>query len=146
MSAIFPGRRVDLTEDLYAEVFPLGTVHIRKFSRIIAGALPQVASRIAVQQGEVASVIGEKVMRELLPFLTDDLFVLLIDCVTLHGTKDNSQYDLNELPHWLLPPIIKVWLDESFGTEDRWRPWMAAFEKMKDLLKLSPTKMPTAGS
>ncbi len=33
------------------------------------------------------------------------------------------------LPHWIMPDIVKAWTAMSFGSEEKWRPWIAAAEQ-----------------
>lgn len=107
-----------------ALVFPLGVVHLRKFNERISKALLFIARNIRVPEKASTEQIGIAVLSEIVPLLMTDLLDLLMECVRFspNGVK------MDDLAHWDLPPIIEMWIEESFGTEEKRDPWKRAIE------------------
>ena len=140
VSVIFPGRELTLKCGLKAKVFPLGLVHLKKFSKALTTTVMSIAQSMKLTPGANSKTIGEQVLTEALPYMTEDLFGLLTECVEIHNPDPNGEViSLEDLPHWEIPPIIQAWFEESFDDESKWRPWMTAFTKMKDLAKNVPS-------
>lgn len=123
---LFPGRVVQLEKGLAATVFPPGLLHIRKFSRDVVG----LGMALADSVGKLKDKAGQSqaLVQQLLPFLLTNALDLVAECVRVDGPGGKT-YKIAELPHWLLPPILEAWVEESFGDEAKVRPWKAAIEK-----------------
>ena len=147
-STMFPGTEVTLptpdgVEDLIVTVYPMGIRHLKQFIHNIEEVIPRIASQVDMGQlfkakkrkvldmGEGnAPVIDEQpdIMTMLLPIavpiLCTDLLDLLNECTI--GLDLNEQY----APHWWMPMIAEVFVEESFGTEAKLRPWVEAVDNV----------------
>lgn len=100
---------------------------------------------------------GAKLASELAPMLTEGGLDLVAKCVTFRWLPDDrlralvdegvldgrifeailgdeetdpaAPPEFDDLPHDVLPPILDAWIVESFASEARWRPWVAAIDK-----------------
>lgn len=115
---LFPGEVVDLGKGVSAIVFPPGLVHIRRFSTEVVG----IAMVIAEAQGA-----GTSAAARLAPFLLSNAMGMLAECVRIEAPA-GLRIKLEQLPHWLLPPIVERWASISFIGDDKVRPWTAAIE------------------
>src|SRR5262245_51647261 len=122
-----PGRRVELKDfGATAVVFPIGLRHLQKFSKEIAGLVGYLAT-VQVKSEEPRG-LGLQYARAMAPFLMQNMLGLVAECVRLEPPE--LKITLQDLPHWELPPIIEAWVQENFGEEKKWHPWLAAVESV----------------
>lgn len=133
---LLPGTRVPTSLGVDAIVYPLGFRHLRKFTAEIGAAL-QAAVRVlgSVKHGSDPGDVGQAMLAQMLPYAMRELLGLLAECVVL----DAKGLTLDDLPHWDVPPIVRVWLLESFGEETKWRPWVAAMDDLLTRIGGKPT-------
>lgn len=162
----------------YATVYPVGIVHLRRFSKQLMGAIAVLTRALAMSPEEVrdselaARIVTEAAEAEengtgstleeleqvaraqellraiekkqqeaavtiLAPYVSTTLLDLVEDCVMVPvNGKDvrlsvalkNEKY-AHTLPHWIMPSLVTAWVEKSFGTEAKWRPWIAATEE-----------------
>lgn len=120
LEQLFPGEIVELERGIRAVVFPPGLVHLRRFSSDVVA--------VAVAVGEHARKPGDIASR-LIPYLISNASSMLSECVRIE-VPGGLRVKFEELPHWLVPPVLERWVDISFGDEAKLRPWKAAVEKM----------------
>lgn len=60
-------------------------------------------------------VVGRVIVSTLTPFVLTDLFELVQRCCS---------HKLDRLPHYALAQVTDAWLMESFGSPERFKPWM----------------------
>jgi len=140
---LFPGRRIALASDpddpddplagVFAEVFPLGVCHIDRFANEITGALMLLASDMARLRGKGGedAQLGGAVLQQLVPFVIRNLMSLFRACVKIGDTRlSDVDEEVTNLPHWVAPKLIEAWIADSFGEEEKWRPWVTATENV----------------
>lgn len=119
MRQLYPGRPVPLQCGLSVTVYPIGYRHLKKFSGLIGRGLAMLADQAGSLSGAEDGVRARVVMQSLLPLVLADGLELLGECV---DTK------LDDLPHWEIAPLAEAWVLESFGQENKYRPWLQAIE------------------
>jgi hypothetical protein len=134
----YPGRKVDITPELAVMVYPVGMIHLQKFTASVTRAVATLLGRLTpdmIERPGVGAPEGTKVkittegVRVLVPALveviTGDLLELVGDCCV-------PPIDL--VPHWHLADIVTAWAEESFGEERKLRPWVRAMEALAEKL------------
>lgn len=136
---LFPGRVVVLDEanNIKATVFPLGVVHIRKFQRQLTTVMTTLQS-MKLPNIEDKKAVEAFVMAELIPIVLNDAFDMLADCIRI--TRGDAVIPFEQMPHWHLAPVATTWLEESFGSEEKVRPWKEALARMMKALPAPPKK------
>lgn len=112
-------------------VYPIGLRHMKLFSRGIAGLLAAVGDvRVPVggSKDDVMKSLGTQAMLSALPYILENLMELVDACCEAH--VDGHTVAVSSLPHWDVPPVIEAWLVESFGSEKKWKPWVATIESL----------------
>lgn len=128
-------KTIPFEKNLAVMVYPLGAKHLRRFSTQIVGILSTLSQvRVPKNQGEEA--LYQTMVAQAVPSLMSEGFDLLQDtCVVgemvsvgpnemkfiAAETQDNA---LDELPHWELPTVLEAWVELSFGTSGKRRPWI----------------------
>lgn len=135
MHVLFPGKVVPIGDTgLTATVYPLGFIHLRKFTSSIAGVIFQLLAikvpKDADQKAKTSIYIAQMV-----PFILQNALELFTECVKIKGGK------LDDLPHWEVPPLIELWVIESFGEERKWRPWVTSVEKIVTQMTGKPFRL-----
>jgi len=124
VDSILPGEAVPLPDSgATAVVYPLGVRHLKKFGSQVATVLA-IASRTPFSKGADQKDIGAKIIGAVTPYILTSGLDLLSDCVRL----EPKGLTLEDLAHWELPPILESWIEQSFGEEKKWRPWLAIVE------------------
>lgn len=134
MNIHFPGRTVEL-EGFTCTVYPLGVKHLRKFQRQI-GRIVSSVSAMKVPAGTDKDVLEKWVIAEVVPLIVADAFELLIDCIIIK--KGDDTIPLEEAPHHWLPILGTHWVQDSFGSEEKIRPWKEALAKVSKALPTPP--------
>ena len=124
---LFPGTRIKLEDgiDLEITVYPLGVKHVKKFTDDIA-RIVNASQRIKVEKGGDQKKIAEQFVMGLVPIIMTDALDLVKECTVI---EPQGAATFDELPHWVLPGIADAWIQESFGEEKKWRPWVTLIEK-----------------
>lgn len=137
MGAMFPGCRIELDDGLIGVVYPVGTKHLRKFSRQIGAAISAISTMRLPSLADKKR-LEEWAMAELTPILVNDAFDILTDCIKVLKYDENGENEtsvpLEELPHWHLPKLATQWFIDSFGEERKIRPWIEAFQRISKAL------------
>jgi hypothetical protein len=129
LAVLFPGRTIDLLKPdgtvwRTVRVVPMGVVHMRRFISALEEVIPKIAVQVDFQK--VAG--GDKGLSNLIPMivpiLTSDLIDLLDVCVEGLNLRTPG------IPHFWLPQLAEAWIDESFGSEDRARPWVDTVDRV----------------
>ena len=124
LKALFPGEEYTIEtaegyDDLTVVIYPLGVGHMRRFSAAVEQVLPKIASQVNL------SAIADnpkEMMSMVIPILLSDALDLINGCVVGVDLCDPN------FPHWELPPILDIWIKESFGTSGKVRPWVEVVE------------------
>lgn len=111
-------------------VFPLGVGNIRAFNKAVERILAQLSNNIDLRR--ITSDPGQAITA-IVPMIMSDALEIVDSCVEgvniLHP----------RFPHHLLPDIVRAWMEESFGTEGKRRPWVLLLEE--GLSKLAGKKV-----
>ncbi len=108
-------------------MWPPGVIHIQEFSKVlyklaemvIKTPLPMVVKTDGTKELTKESMNG--LIKIVVPLVLTDLFDLLQKCVDIDLKAER-------LPHWVLPQIASVWIEESFFKEEAIRPWVQVIE------------------
>ena len=133
LRALFPGRVVNVN-GVDIMVVPMGVRHLRRFSDAVAKIMPTLITVVGDQNDSQEAWV-RKLVSTILPFALSDLLVLIDDCVDV---------DLEDLPQWVLPKIAEVWVEESFGSEEKIRPWKDLMVSMKAKFLSPQSSTPSA--
>ena len=120
--ALVPGRTLEI-DGHEITVFPAGICHSGKLFTKVVGVL-QSAAEMKARPGESVRDHGDRVVNDMIPFAIRNALDIIKDCVELP-----NRADFDRLPHYFLPPIAQAWIEESFGEEKKWRPWLALVEE-----------------
>lgn len=136
MRILFPGTELALESGAIVTVYPLGVRHLRKFTEELSLLLGMLNSGHV--RGSEAE-IGVKVMSEFGPVILSRLINVINECCVIQY-KDEKDLSLDDLPHWELPVIAQQWIEDSFGSEGKRKPWITAIETlMSRVLKKKTT-------
>ncbi len=107
------------------KVFRIGLKHFERHGRVLAGAVQMLATT-SVNMKDSKSP-GLQYLSFMIPYTMCNLLPLLAETVRIEP-KEAMTWD--EVPHFLIPDILEAWIDENFGTKEKWVPWVAVAEKM----------------
>lgn len=130
LAVLFPGQEIVVETEagkLSWKVFPVSLRHLRRFSK----AVGRVLTTATTLQVNVKGSFEEKaaaIMPSVIPIIIEDLIDLVAECVKQR--KGQPEVDVRDLPHWLAAPVVEAWIMQSFGTEAKLRPWVAAVESV----------------
>jgi hypothetical protein len=110
---LFPGR-VFQVEGGTITVCPLGISQLKKFS----GTLVRILGILGAED-------QKQIVAYLLPHILTSALDLFEDCCIV-----SEGVDFNRIPHYEFPPMLEVWIEESFGEPRKWRPWMTMIESL----------------
>jgi len=113
-------------------VRPLGFKQMGRFGDAINKIAPRI-HKSGLDLGDLQTKGIPILMATIVPLVLEDLLPLIAECC--------SGLDLTTCPHWLLPPIIEAWLNESFGSADRIRPWVEVVDNTLERLTGKPVGM-----
>jgi hypothetical protein len=136
MNILFPGREVKLTDEITAEVFPIGLEQIKRYSSKLIDMLETLFSNLKIDGSAdlskfsdiIKSQLTDSAFRILLPRLLSDAIELLSECVMLRINREefkDQRIPLAEanVPHHYMIKIAEVWFHENFTREDVIEPW-----------------------
>lgn len=140
-------RRIDYDHgDYCVYVFPFGLKHMRLFTEAL-GRLFEAIATTKVKKGVNEKELYGAMAAVALPHLMGDLLGLV--AATTIICKDDVESrkpklietQMDELPHWELPPIIEAWIDLNLGEEEKRRPWIRAIENAVARITNKPFSM-----
>ena len=139
---LFPGRSisVDASRGITAIVYPPGIVHIRQFSRDIVSGVMAIVGSMTTNKGAAQAEKTKALLAQLVPFVLTNLIDLVGECTRLE-CKAAPNLKLADLPHYLVPPIVQAWVEESFIGENKLLPWKAAIEALIEKATGKPTSI-----
>lgn len=126
MRVMFPGVEIPIElpdGPLMVTVYPVGIRQMKKFVTAIAGAVGIIRGMDFNKDGTTDQHL-KQILPHLVPIILNDLFGLVKECTV--------GIDIEELPHWLVAPIVEAWVMESFGEEKKIRPWIQMFENLTE--------------
>ncbi len=127
-SVLFPGTRVEIETPkgkIAWTVYPVGFRKMRKFSEGIGRALSAFGS-VQIVKGASFEEHTKQLLPVMLPVVLEHLLDLVAECCV---PETGVEVDVLDLPHWHAVPIIEAWFVESFGSEEKVRPLVAAVER-----------------
>lgn len=131
IAVLFPGKLVEVETGkgkLSWQVHPVSLRHMRKFSLAVGRAVAAIGT-LEVSKGGKLEDRARSVIPVVVPIVLEDLLDLVVECC-VQPEGQMPRMDIRDLPHWLVVPVVEVWIDESFGSEDKLRPWVAATERL----------------
>lgn len=130
---LYPGREVEVADGrATAVVYPMGIRHLKKFSSKI-GTVLSALSRVPVPVGAPKERVAGIYAAYAGPLVIEHLLELIEECTKLkfvNEAGEEEQISLDDLPQYDLPALVETWLEESFGEEKKWKPWITATEKL----------------
>lgn len=128
LKSLFPGTKVPLTEDIEATVYPLGVKHIKVVSLRVS-AIMRVLAAIPVKEGSSSEEKLYTALPTVLPILVQEFLDVISDCVVIKDAEGEIvEGSIEDLPHHMLPPILTVWVEDSF-TEGKIEIWKTSLEQ-----------------
>lgn len=124
VKTLLPGESFTSDVGVDVTVYPMGVVHLKKFSNQIATAM-SIVGRTPIKKGASQKEIGGQIAATLAPFLLTEAMDLIEACVKI--SEKSVKFD--DLPHWDMPKIVELWIEQSFGDEKKWRPWVTAIDR-----------------
>lgn len=116
------------------QIEPLRLKYSGDFSRIVGKILPSILQAATAKDGQDDLL---PVLQAALPLVFSDLVHLCNKCVDV---------DLEEIPQELVPQIVDRWLDLSFGTEGKVKPWKDLFVSLQKRFAQSQTTDSTSSA
>lgn len=131
---------VPFENSLAVMVYPLGARHLRRFSTQIVGILSTM-SQVRVPKSATEEALYQTMLGQAIPTLMSEGFDLLQDtCVvgemvgtgpeTYEFVESERENALEEIPHWELPTILEAWVELSFGTSRKRKPWVKMLDNL----------------
>lgn len=120
--ALVPGRTIFI-EGHEITVYPAGVRHAGRLFTKVIGVLEQ-ASTMKREASETEAEHAQRILQGIVPFALKHALDIVGECTVLPKGAD-----FDHLPHYFLAPIVKAWIEESFGEEKKWRPWLALVEE-----------------
>lgn len=111
MKPLIAGKKLEI-EGVTITVFPLSIKHVHEVTARLSSLLRLAA--VLQQKGRIEDV---------LPHLSQDALAVIGHCVVVEDGK------FEDLPHQFLPPILEVWVEESFGA-GKWKPWISLIDSL----------------
>ncbi len=137
---LYPGKALILeSSEVEICVYPMSMRHMKRFSKSIVEALTALSSIVLPSNTQG---YGTQLMAAIAPTIMEHLFDLVVDCCKVTAAPEGykvEEIDLNDLPHYELPPIVDLWIEESFGEEKKYKAWITMVEKV--LLKATGNKI-----
>jgi hypothetical protein len=161
---LFPGKKVPLDpaqpDGVGVTVYPVGVRHLDRFSEVLNDALHEILRAVpddvvkALFEKDAPPVPGLErpglgappdaktrmawdVVKELVPGLTrvvtKEMFHLVGECCRPNPFTILVP-DGPELPHWYGGALLDAWLEQSFDSEQKVRPWVRAMENLVERL------------
>ena len=136
LTQVFPGKPVKIESlGIDAMVYPLGFCHLDQFSKDIVGMITSLM-RIDTSKlgGMTKEAMAAAIAQHAVPIILESGVMLIDECVVIE-VPGNEEFEtvklsIKDLPHWEAPALIEEWIIESFGTEDKWRPWLEAVNRV----------------
>lgn len=124
------------------KVFCLGVRQMRKFKKAIQKIVATITSH-PLPEGLDEKEMGRRLMGPVSMVVLEDA-IELVEACTIVKLADPENPDrpfakleaavFDDLPHYVVPEIIERWVLVSFGSENRFRPWKVAAERLIEKL------------
>jgi len=143
LEILLPGKQLTLESGVVLTVYPVGYKHLKKFTSQIA-KLAQIAATLPMKKGSSIGDMAKTISVAMIPELLKEGLDLVAECIRI----DSPGIALDNLPHWEVARVVEAWIEESFGEERKWRPWVEAFKKAVALIPegKEPSTLPTPSS
>lgn len=128
ISEMFPGRKIDIETakgPITVTVQAIALADVREHADLISECVGEVMSIASKISGTVSAATYVTIA---VPVVIKRMLGLMATCVSGIDITDRR------IPHYVLPPIAKAWIEENFGDEKKVRPWF-------DLLRAAMVKM-----
>jgi len=113
------------TKLVMAKIYPMGGQHLHSFAGEIATTLG-ILGKLDIKTVRDGEVAGKAIMAQMIPYVITNMLSMFETCIEFNVPG----VSLKKLPHWFYPQFIEEWLILSFGSEDKWRPWVATIENL----------------
>ena len=123
LAELFPGKTIEIKGNgrtIRVTVYPMAIKHFRTFKDSVTKAMDKIGK--APAGGDWSSVI----MPMIVQIAADDLLDIVNECV------DGIDLKHERCPNWVYPIVVKEWVIESFGSEDKIRPWVSLLEELAE--------------
>lgn len=156
LASLNPGRAVilDFPKGKHTvTVYPLGVWHLKKYGDTIAKCCTDIAGKVGPLKVQTKTLVSEGGLGELpvidsgpemlsasfitaaAPIVVEHLLPIIAECVQGLDLKDPR------VPAWALPPIAEAWIEESFGSQEKIRPWVGLVEMVLSRLSGQPVNL-----
>lgn len=140
-----PGRKIEIKVGGkivgFATVFVIGVLHLKKYSAMIGTAISILTqTRVSTAKGKLPSFTY---LSQMLPHAMISMLPLIEETTKL--TPAGLTFE--KLTHVQLGEIASAWLQENFGSKEKWGPWAAVADQMVEgLMQLHPEISETAST
>lgn len=128
-AALFPGRKITIQgeqgDPITVTVSPLKVRHLRQFREEIGRTIRDLEG-LGIDFANIASLPEDQRGAKITSLIPIAAPVFVEHCVPLIQAC-TSGVDVGDLEHFLFPPLLVAWIEESFGA-GRHLPWIAAAE------------------
>ena len=124
----FPGKRISVETakgPISWIVFPLAFEHMEKFSKGVGRAIATLGT-VQLIKGASFEQQMQRMLPAIIPVILEDLLDMVEECCV----PDVHNIKVKQLPHYLAITIVEAWFDESFGSEEKIRPFVKTVEKI----------------
>lgn len=123
LAELFPGKTIEIrgnNRTIRVTVYPMAVKHFRTFKDAVTKAMDKIGK--APASGGWESVL----LPMLVQIAAEDLLDIVNECV------DGIDLKHDRCPNWVYPLVVKEWVIESFGSEDKIRPWVSLLEELAE--------------
>jgi len=123
LADLFPGKTVEIKgngRSIRVTVYPMAVKHFRTFKDSVTRAMEKIGK--APAGADWTSIMMPMVVQ----IAAEDLLDIVNECVVGIDLKHDR------CPNWVYPIIVKEWVIESFGAEDKIRPWISLLEELAE--------------
>lgn len=133
----FGGKKFKI-QSVDIEVFPMGLRHMPVFMSRAGSILSLVMSKMKDLKidKEVSNQDLKSTLSQVIPVLMSTCLDLFYECCNATGKdlETDEEYDCSEyladLPHYEMVEVLQHWVEESFGSMGKLRPWIQLIESL----------------
>ena len=121
LAEMFPGKTIEIkgnNRTVRVTIYPMAVMHFRRFKDSVTKAMEKLGK--APADGNWEAMILPLVVQ----IASEDLLDIVSECVEGIDLKSPR------CPSWVYPTVVTEWILESFGSEDKIRPWVTLLEQL----------------